>query len=349
MAIIYTQKYPNRFDAISTSYPQGKFRDRSSDDAHDGSYFQQDWMNDHVGFFGALLKNGGVTPDGTVDTALNSQYYKALLKVITNSLGDYRKKDDLVFKGLMQVHAPDSKGTGVFFIDDTGKPRGQVTSTQLGLQFAQHHVDGSSQTFTLPKTEGELVVDAQLERVQTQVDAKQSKLEFDGTGNVVRKSVTDDLNATIIDSTPVGIIHAYVSENPPNDTWLLCRGQTFSGSKYPLLAEIFPDLRVPDLRGVALRGLDAGKNYDPDRKLLSYQEDAMQRIYGNILNLAHGKGKVVSAEGAFSRSNGTDVGNAQGGGATNHITFDSTKVTRTNTQDETVMKNVAVNFIIKAK
>jgi len=145
----------------------------------------------------------------------------------------------------------------------------------------------------------------------------------------------NELKRELIDSTPIGIIHAYVSENPPNDTWLLCRGQAFSGSKYPLLAKIFPDLRVPDLRGVALRGLDAGKNHDPNRELLSYQEDMLKRhrhtlsesAFVPTVNTDGGKNPYARYDGVGKQGN--DGGYF--GGA------------------ETRMKNVAVNFIIKAK
>jgi len=92
MSLIYPNRYPDRYDPQSTSYPQGKFRNRSTPEAHDGGYFEQDLMNDWAGFFGALLKNGGVTPNGVVDTALNSQYYDALMRVargtVLNEWGD---------------------------------------------------------------------------------------------------------------------------------------------------------------------------------------------------------------------------------------------------------------------
>jgi len=182
-----------------------------------------------------------------------------------------------------------------------------------------------------------------------EAQSKQDKLEFVGTGNVVRKSVTDDLSTTIIDSTPIGIIHAYVSENPPNDAWLLCRGQTFSSSKYPFLAKIFPDLRVPDLRGVALRGLDAGKNYDPDRKLLTYQEDASQKIKVFIQGFRTASDFRTDSE--MIEVNPTNTGLHFAGGSNtiygSAIAIDTSKGIRTS--HETVMKNVAVNFIIKAK
>lgn len=43
---------------------------------------ERDWLNDWNGFFGALLKGVGITPNGNVDTALTSQFYDALLMSI---------------------------------------------------------------------------------------------------------------------------------------------------------------------------------------------------------------------------------------------------------------------------
>lgn len=86
MAIDFTAKYPGRFDPVSALYPQGKFKNRSAPNTEDGSYMERDWLNDWNGFFGALLKNGGVTPNGTVDTATTSQLYDALRAVILGIL-----------------------------------------------------------------------------------------------------------------------------------------------------------------------------------------------------------------------------------------------------------------------
>ena len=74
-----------RWNAPSDDYPQGSFKNGSSSGARDGSYCKAEWINDIYGFLGALLKNGGVTPNGTTDTARNSQMYTALLNVIENN------------------------------------------------------------------------------------------------------------------------------------------------------------------------------------------------------------------------------------------------------------------------
>ena len=73
-----------RWNAPSEDYPQGSFKNGSGAGNRDGSYCKAEWINDIYGFLGALLKNGGVTPNGATDTARNSQFYTALLKVVEN-------------------------------------------------------------------------------------------------------------------------------------------------------------------------------------------------------------------------------------------------------------------------
>ena len=86
MTLNLQNKYPGRFDPVSVDYPQGKFKNRSSPTAHDGSYMERDWLNDWAGFFGAMLSSASVVPNGTVDTAQSSQLYNALWAVIMKSL-----------------------------------------------------------------------------------------------------------------------------------------------------------------------------------------------------------------------------------------------------------------------
>ena len=71
-----------RWNAPSEDYPQGSFKNGSGEGLRDGSYCKAEWVNDIYGFLGALLKNGGITPNGETDTARNSQIYTALLKVV---------------------------------------------------------------------------------------------------------------------------------------------------------------------------------------------------------------------------------------------------------------------------
>lgn len=78
MALDRSNRYPGRFKNPTPEQPQGAFKNRTSPTAEDGSYFEADWANDMGGFFGAILSNAGVSPNGSVDTASSSQVYDAL-------------------------------------------------------------------------------------------------------------------------------------------------------------------------------------------------------------------------------------------------------------------------------
>lgn len=101
----------------------------------------------------------------------------------------YRKKDDLVFQGVIQGQASGT-GTGISFINAVGGDMAKIVPTATGLQFTQHLFNGTKQTFTFPNTGGEITT-------ATQLNTKQDKLSFTGTGNVVRESVTNTLESSV--------------------------------------------------------------------------------------------------------------------------------------------------------
>lgn len=75
-----------RWGAPTEDYPQGTFINGTGQGKRDGSYAKAEWANEIFGFHGAILKNGGETPNGQVDTARNSQVYNALKKIIKNDI-----------------------------------------------------------------------------------------------------------------------------------------------------------------------------------------------------------------------------------------------------------------------
>ena len=81
MALYRDTRYPGRWASRTINSPQGAFKNKSAPSATDGSYAEQDWLNDWDGFFGRLLTMSGITPNGNVDNASSSQYYDALLKM----------------------------------------------------------------------------------------------------------------------------------------------------------------------------------------------------------------------------------------------------------------------------
>ncbi|RCY03765.1 phage tail protein [Escherichia coli] len=59
--------------------------------------------------------------------------------------------------------------------------------------------------------------------------------------------------------------------------WLKCDGRAFTKEQYPVLARVYPTLRLPDLRGEFIRGWDDGRKVDTGRKLLSAQGATLLR------------------------------------------------------------------------
>ncbi|MEI9579763.1 phage tail protein [Enterobacter asburiae] len=146
---------------------------------------------------------------------------------------------------------------------------------------------------------------------------------------------------------PVGIPLPWPTATPP-EGWLKCNGATFSSSQYPKLAQVYPSLKLPDLRGEFIRGWDAGRGVDSGRQLLSSQTDAMQPIIGSI---GFGtNGMFTYADGAF-----TGINRESGDGVVTQATsiqqykqvhLDSSLMTRTSS--ETRPRNISFNYIVRA-
>jgi len=65
---------------------------------------------------------------------------------------------------------------------------------------------------------------------------------------------------------PVGVPVPWPSATPPAG-WLKCNGAAFSAATYPLLAKVYPTLKLPDLRGEFIRGWDDGRGIDSGRTI----------------------------------------------------------------------------------
>ncbi|HDJ1438062.1 phage tail protein [Serratia rubidaea] len=86
------------------------------------------------------------------------------------------------------------------------------------------------------------------------------------------KTVNDDVAKRLLRTDmPVGIPLPWPTDTPPAG-WLKCNGATFNKTKYPLLAQAYPTLQLPDLRGEFIRGWDDGRGVDAERSLLSWQK-----------------------------------------------------------------------------
>lgn len=85
MAINLDDRYPGRANPKTLNYPQGSFKNRSSPTSKDGTYLEQDWANDMLGFFQAMMKNAGISANGNVDTAQASQYLDSLIQTMRST------------------------------------------------------------------------------------------------------------------------------------------------------------------------------------------------------------------------------------------------------------------------
>lgn len=131
------------------------------------------------------------------------------------------------------------------------------------------------------------------------------------------------------------------------DGFFIMSGQGIS-TAYPKLRSVYGD-RLPDLRGLIIRGTDLGRGVDPGRAVLSYQEDAIQRIYGTFPCFTRWRAHE-KITGVFTRIDGqwnTNVKNGNGDDWGMTFVFDSSRVVRS--ADETRMKNLAFTYIVKGE
>lgn len=164
---------------------------------------------------------------------------------------------------------------------------------------------------------------------------------------------------------PVGTILTFagsLSALEQMPTWLPCDGRLVEKEAYPQLYEVIGDLygtsaesskfQLPDLRGMFLRGYDAGRNIDPQRILGSYQEDAFERHTHTGTTTKGGehshKAPDVNQAGF---QNGSKTGGRKHGyddTSWHHGHTHGLSINPAGKAEETRPKNIAVNFIIRA-
>ncbi|WP_455474481.1 phage tail protein [Bartonella sp. B30(2025)] len=83
---------------------------------------------------------------------------------------------------------------------------------------------------------------------------------------------------------PAGFIATFAMQELPRG-WLLCDGATYNRKDYPQLFEAIGDkwgkdsdttFKVPDFRGMFLRGFDDGRGLDKNRNFADMQEDSIK-------------------------------------------------------------------------
>lgn len=175
--------------------------------------------------------------------------------------------------------------------------------------------------------------------------AQQAKTDAQDAAASINFNLTDVRN--MIDAIcPVGMmIHWPAATLPDNSTlgvkYLRLNGATFNTTTYPKLAAIYPSGVLPDMRGDVARGYDDGRGVDQGRALLSEQLDAMQAMTGTFR-----AGRGGNASGVFTQV-GTTAGTSQSG-TLNEVDFQFNNANVVRTANETRMRNVAWNMIVRA-
>ncbi|HBL6727551.1 TPA: phage tail protein [Serratia liquefaciens] len=97
------------------------------------------------------------------------------------------------------------------------------------------------------------------------VSAGGGLLHTDGNvqGNVWGGYLSEYINST---ATMPGCPLPWPGQGAPAG-WLICNGAAFDRNAFPRLASAYPSGLLPDLRGVFIRGWDAGRGLDPNRGL----------------------------------------------------------------------------------
>ncbi|QXO41609.1 tail fiber protein [Morganella morganii] len=132
-------------------------------------------------------------------------------------------------------------------------------------------------------------------------------------------------------------------------------GRSFSASEYPELATVFPDLKLPDDRGMYIRIADNGKGIDKNRTVGTFQDYQMKDAVGYI----NGRSANTDITGAFVSGDGVFSLSAKGGSAykdvvigtadraADYLKFDLSRVMPTG--DQINVKNTSKILITRIK
>lgn len=192
----------------------------------------------------------------------------------------------------------------------------------------------------------------QINSLDRRVDAlEQAITNLEGEISSVSSAVSS------ITSICVGTIITWPTGNNPSDyksgslyNWLDCDGSTFSQSSYPDLYRVLGSSKLPNYKGMFLRGYgsqSSGGTTYTSGSMMQIQGDAMRKIEG-VVSLA---GMVyvdggIGALAPYSTMDGRWVDNGTGSAKCDDIHFDSSRVVPTANEIRPV--NVAVRYLIRS-
>ncbi|WP_249040388.1 phage tail protein, partial [Enterobacter hormaechei] len=145
---------------------------------------------------------------------------------------------------------------------------------------------------------------------------------------------------------PVGVPIPWPSATLPTG-WLKCNGAAFTAAQYPKLAQAYPALKLPDLRGEFIRGWDDGRGVDGGRMLLEGQADSFRSHNHGVTAWDAWDSSVLTPndrEGDLLLSTDNAV---RAGGSVNGKS-NGKYGTAGNGGNETRPRNIAFNYIVRA-
>lgn len=158
---------------------------------------------------------------------------------------------------------------------------------------------------------------------------------------------------------PIGVPFDWPLDDWPNNVnpdWATMafaklNGAAFDGAAHPVLAQMYPSLTLPDMRGRFKRGFDDGAGVDAGRVLLSNQDGAAPNITGSIpagnyFDVPAGGTGALSGSGASSEQFDADQYNAS---THSGINFDASLCSDIYSNDVTELRpdNTAWNFMVR--
>ncbi|HHR6503123.1 TPA: phage tail protein [Providencia alcalifaciens] len=225
--------------------------------------------------------------------------------------------------------------------------RNQSNSTKYGLQFAASIYAKAYDTFfniSMGHANGNITATSGVSGNSADT-FKIANLYSDLNTSTDRNGCLRTSSNHELSDYPVGSPIPWTQPSPPAG-YLVCNGQSFNKTTYPLLAKAYASGVLPDLRGEFFRGLDAGRNIDTGRAALSAQSDAIRNIVGTIH--VHNTLSNDSVTGAFSKIGDT----TQGWGLTTlstsagNIEFNAGNVVPV--ANENRPRNIAFLYIVRA-
>lgn len=204
MALRRDVTYSGRFTPATTERPQGGFKNRTSPTSEDGSYLEEQWLNDIDGFFASALIDAGVEPNGTVDEGGNSQLYDAVIRTrevtpLNDSWNGFFTRDHITqLPSPAGVPATSGSGGTVYSADDewsignfaTG---GTISLDDYGLVFSQ----GIYKLFTFTAEQLSLIDVAKVPVYIVGQDGSRHFVKHNGTSVIVTKPNTTTLKVQI--------------------------------------------------------------------------------------------------------------------------------------------------------